>query len=137
MKTDEVDVYENFDDLNLKENLLRGIYSMGFEKPSAIQQKGIMPIINGQDVIAQAQSGTGKTATFSIGLLERIDETKNETQAVVLAHTRELALQIESVIINFALFCNPMNSRYPTGGMVIILLFKLILFSSIIFFVLG
>lgn len=52
------EVYDNFDDMNLKEELLRGIYGYGFEKPSAIQQRAIMPCIKGHDVIAQAQSGT-------------------------------------------------------------------------------
>ena len=60
---------ETFDELNLKPELLRGIYGYGFEKPSAIQQKAILPIIKGLDVIAQAQSGTGKTAAFAIGSL--------------------------------------------------------------------
>merc|ERR1712227_321794 len=63
--------------MNLKEELLRGIYAYGFEKPSAIQQRAIVPCIKGFDVIAQAQSGTGKTATFSISILQQID-TKAE-----------------------------------------------------------
>jgi translation initiation factor 4A len=115
MKTDEVDVYENFDDLNLKENLLRGIYSMGFEKPSAIQQKGIMPIINGQDVIAQAQSGTGKTATFTIGVLQRIDESKEQIQGIILTHTRELAFQVKDVLDGISKFMN-INTNLCIGG---------------------
>ena len=53
--------------MGLKEDLLRGIYSYGFEKPSAIQQRAIKPLILMRDTIAQAQSGTGKTATFTIG----------------------------------------------------------------------
>ena len=60
-------VIESFDDMTLKEDLLRGIYSYGFEKPSAIQQRAIKPLMLMRDTIAQAQSGTGKTATFSIG----------------------------------------------------------------------
>merc|ERR1711934_683221 len=79
-----------FDELNLKDTLLRGIYSYGFEKPSVIQQKAIKPIIDRQDVIGQAQSGTGKTATFSIGLLQIIDEELTSIQGIVLAPTREL-----------------------------------------------
>lgn len=66
------EVVDNFDDMNLKEELLRGIYAYGFEKPSAIQQRAIMPCIKGHDVIAQAQSGTGKTATFSISILQQV-----------------------------------------------------------------
>ena len=62
-----------FDDMGLPEELLRGIYSHGFEKPSAIQQRAIRPIMSGRDLIAQAQSGTGKTATFSMGTLSKID----------------------------------------------------------------
>ncbi len=88
----------SFEDLNLKDELLRGIYALGFEQPSVIQQKAILPVIHRHDIIAQAQSGTGKTATFSIGLLNRIDETKKQTQGLVLAHTRELALQIFNVM---------------------------------------
>lgn len=58
--------------MELKPELLRGVYAYGFERPSAIQQRAIMPIITGRDVIAQAQSGTGKTATFSISILQRV-----------------------------------------------------------------
>merc|ERR1711937_937812 len=76
--------------MNLKEELLRGIYAYGFEKPSAIQQRAIVPCIKGMDVIAQAQSGTGKTATFSIAILEKIDTSLRETQALILAPTRKL-----------------------------------------------
>ena len=108
-------ITESFDDLNIKSNLLRGIYGNGYETPSSIQQKAIKPVIDGRDIIAQAQSGTGKTATFSIGLLERIDETKNETQVVVLAHTRELALQIESVIINLSQYMD-ISINLSVGG---------------------
>jgi len=72
---------------------------LGFKTPSAIQQRAIIPISKGRDVIAQAQSGTGKTATFSIGVLQSIDTTSNETQALVLAPTRELAQQIQKVLL--------------------------------------
>jgi len=83
----------------LREDLLRGIYAFTFEKPSAIQQRAIVPIIKGRDVIAQAQSGTGKTATFSIGVLQSIDTSSRETQALILSPTRELAVQISKVIL--------------------------------------
>jgi len=94
------EICENFDDMNLKEELLRGIYAYGFEKPSAIQQRAIVPCIKGMDVIAQAQSGTGKTATFSIAILEKIDTALRETQALILAPTRELAQQIQKVVMS-------------------------------------
>jgi translation initiation factor 4A len=89
----------NFDDMNLRENLLRGIYAYGFEKPSAIQQRAILPVLEGHDTIAQAQSGTGKTATFAISVLQKLDLTLNNCQALVLAPTRELAVQIQKVVI--------------------------------------
>eukprot|EP01025_Chloroclados_australasicus_P042978 TRINITY_DN4570_c0_g1_i1.p1 TRINITY_DN4570_c0_g1~~TRINITY_DN4570_c0_g1_i1.p1 ORF type:complete len:415 (-),score=53.64 TRINITY_DN4570_c0_g1_i1:450-1694(-) len=92
------EVHESFDDMSLPENLLRGIYAYGFEKPSAIQQKGIVPFVKGHDVIQQAQSGTGKTATFCAGILGRLDFLSTECQALVLAPTRELAQQIEKVM---------------------------------------
>ena len=79
------EVVSSFDDMNLKDDLLRGIYAYGFEKPSAIQQRGIMPILADHDTIAQAQSGTGKTATFSISVLQQIDQKLKKTQALILA----------------------------------------------------
>ncbi|XP_076338641.1 eukaryotic initiation factor 4A-I-like isoform X2 [Tachypleus tridentatus] len=93
------EVVDNFDDMNLREELLRGIYAYGFEKPSAIQQRAIIPCIKGRDVIAQAQSGTGKTATFSIAILQQIETGLNECQALILAPTRELAQQIQKAVI--------------------------------------
>ena len=92
--------FEKWDDasVKLKTNLLRGIYSNGFEHPSPIQKQAIIPIKQGKDLIAQAQSGTGKTGAFTIGMLECIDETLQKTQAIVLSPTRELAHQTNSVI---------------------------------------
>lgn len=85
-------------DLNLNLDLLRGIYSYGFEKPSPIQQKSIISIIKGHDIIAQAQSGTGKTGAFSIGAIQNVDATQNTTQVLLLSPTRELATQSYNVI---------------------------------------
>lgn len=93
-------VVDTFDEMDLKTNLLRGIYAYGFEKPSAIQQRAIIPCCKGHDVIAQAQSGTGKTATFSISILNSIDMSMKATQALVLAPTRELAQQIHKVMLS-------------------------------------
>lgn len=97
--SEDVDVAPTFDSLGLRDDLIRGIYGYGFEKPSAIQQRAIKPIVSGRDVIAQAQSGTGKTATFSIAALECIDTQTRETQVLVLSPTRELAVQIQKVIL--------------------------------------
>lgn len=82
---------------------LIGIYGYGYEEPSAIQQRAILPITEGRDVLAQAQSGTGKTATFTISALQRIDETLKQPQALILAPTRELALQIQKVVLAIGL----------------------------------
>jgi len=96
--SEEYPAVDSFDDLDLHEGLLRGIYSYGFERPSAIQQRAIRPILDGRDTIGQAQSGTGKTATFSIGALQRIDYSLRQCQALILAPTRELAQQIHQVV---------------------------------------
>jgi len=100
------EVVDNFDNMNLSEDLLRGIYSYGFEKPSAIQQRAIMPLVKTRDQIAQAQSGTGKTATFTIGILQRIDFSLRECQALILAPTRELAQQIQKVVVALGDYLN-------------------------------
>ena len=88
---------ESFEDLNISQDILRGIIAYGFERPSPIQRKAINPVLAGRDVIAQAQSGMGKTATFCIGTLGLIDPQLNEIQSCVLVHTRELALQVDTV----------------------------------------
>jgi translation initiation factor 4A len=93
----EIKDYLTFDSMDLPSNLLRGIYAYGFEKPSEIQKKGIVPIATGYDLIAQAQSGTGKTGTFTIGSLARIDPSVKAVQVLCLVPTRELAQQIEIV----------------------------------------
>ncbi|KAL3823340.1 hypothetical protein ACHAXA_010475 [Cyclostephanos tholiformis] len=90
---------DSFDGMDIPEELLRGIYAYGFEKPSAIQQRAIKPTMLGRDLIAQAQSGTGKTATFAIGTLAKLDPKLRECQSLILAPTRELAQQIQKVVI--------------------------------------
>jgi superfamily II DNA/RNA helicase len=89
---------DTWDDLEIPSELLRGIYAYGFEKPSEIQKKSIAPILAGRDVIAQAQSGMGKTGAFSIGTLGRIDVSKPKVQAILMAPTHELVKQTNSVI---------------------------------------
>ncbi|EFW14359.1 ATP-dependent RNA helicase eIF4A [Coccidioides posadasii str. Silveira] len=93
------EITDSFDAMNLRAELLRGVYAYGFERPSAIQQRAIMPVIKGSDVIAQAQSGTGKTATFSISALQKVDTNLKACQALILAPTRELAQQIQKVVV--------------------------------------
>ena len=88
----------SFEDLSLKETLLRGIYSYGFEVPSAIQSKSVPVIKSEKDVIAQAQSGTGKTGAFVIGSLERVNEEEKSTQVIIISPTRELSKQTSEVV---------------------------------------
>jgi len=97
---------ESFDGMDLPEELLRGIYAYGFEKPSAIQQRAIKPTILGRDLIAQAQSGTGKTATFAVGTLAKLDPNVRDCQSLILAPTRELAQQIQKVVIALGDYMN-------------------------------
>ena len=77
---------------------------LGFEKPSAIQKRAIKPIISGRDVICQAQSGTGKTATIAMTSLQRINPKQRDVQVLVLSPTRELAVQIQRVSIFVVFF---------------------------------
>jgi len=85
---------QKFNDLPLSEDVLRGIKALGFENPSPIQAQSIMPLLEGRDVIGQAQTGTGKTAAFGIPMVESVDLSDNRVQGLVLAPTRELAVQI-------------------------------------------
>lgn len=112
-RDDDLEPCSTFDDMKLKPDLLKGIYAYGFEKPSAIQQRAIRPIVRGRDVIAQSQSGTGKTAVFSISTLQLLDETSREVQALVLSPTRELAEQSQRVIQSLGDF---MNVRGSSGS---------------------
>ena len=93
---------DNFDDMELKTPLLRGIYAMGFETPSNVQAKGILPMIGGRDIIIQESSGAGKTGCFSIATLQRMDEGLKHCQAIILSPTRELAMQTHGVISNLS-----------------------------------
>lgn len=104
--TKNIKVHATFESMRLKTDLLKGIYGYGFEAPSAIQSRAIMQIISGRDVIAQAQSGTGKTATFSIGMLEVIDTKAKDCQALILSPTRELAQQIQNVVKHLGDYMN-------------------------------
>lgn len=107
--------YTTFDDMDLDLNLLRGIYSKGYEKPSDIQQQAIVPLISGRDLLAQAQSGTGKTATFTIGGLSRIDPSINAVQMVVITPTRELAEQAEKEALAIGNYLG-IRAHKATGG---------------------
>jgi len=96
----EINRVDDFEEMELKDTILRGIYGYGFEKPSEIQARAIVPMVSGIDIIAQAQSGTGKTGTFIIGTLQLIDENTKGCQALIVVPTRELAQQILNVCLN-------------------------------------
>ncbi len=108
-----------WDELDLNPKLLRGIFAYGFEKPSPIQQKAIKPIILGKDVVAQAQSGTGKTATFTIGALANVDVTNNNTQVLVLSPTKELTIQTAKVFENLGSMMDGLRIQRLYGGSVV------------------
>jgi translation initiation factor 4A len=107
---------EKWDDLELKTELLRGIYSHGFENPSPIQKTAIGPIVGGRDIIGQAQSGTGKTGAFTVGLLQIINVEENEVQALVIAPTHELVHQSASVISNLGSMMTGLRVKTLVGG---------------------
>jgi superfamily II DNA/RNA helicase len=110
---------QSWDDLDLNPNLLRGIFAYGFEKPSPIQQKAIKPIILGKDVVAQAQSGTGKTATFTIGALANLDININSTQILVLSPTKELTIQTAKVFESLGNMMEGLKVQCLYGGSII------------------
>jgi len=100
----DLEVVEKFDDFGLKEELLRGIYGYGWERPSPIQQRAIIPMVQGNDLIAQAQSGTGKSGAFLVSSFQVIDPSVSATQILLLAPTRELALQHSTVATQLSLY---------------------------------
>ena len=110
------DIINGWDELDIETNILRGIFAYGFEKPSPIQQRAIKPVIEGKDVIAQAQSGTGKTATFTIGALQRVDTSESKTQILILSPTRELSTQTSKVISNIGAFMEGLKVHTLFGG---------------------
>lgn len=111
-----ITIFNSWDDLNLDPNLLRGIYAYGFEKPSPIQSKAIHPIMEGHDIIAQAQSGTGKTGSFTIGALSKINVQDNYSQVLIMVPTHELAYQITSVITSLSGMMEGVRIKTIVGG---------------------
>jgi superfamily II DNA/RNA helicase len=111
-----IKIFTSWDELDLNPDLLRGIYSYGFEKLSPIQSKAIDPIRQGRDVIAQAQSGTGKTGSFTVGALSRINVSENSNQVLIMAPTHELAQQITSVIKSLSNMMTGVRIKTIIGG---------------------
>ena len=106
-----------FEQLGLDEPILKAISDMGFETPSEIQQKAIPTLLaNGADMVALAQTGTGKTAAFGFPLLQLIDTDSRVTQGLILSPTRELCLQIASELRNYAKYLPKVNVVAVYGG---------------------
>jgi translation initiation factor 4A len=114
-KNDNNDI-ESWEDLDAKMSLLRGIYNYGFEKPSPIQKKAIKPLFEKKDIIAQAQSGTGKTACFAIGALQLIDVDKSTPQVIILSPTRELSIQSKNVVDALGNQFSKLKTQLLIGG---------------------
>ena len=108
--------FAKWEDLeHLNPGLLRGIYAHGFDKPSIIQQKSILSLFDKKDIIAQAQSGTGKTGAFTVGVLQNVDTSVNKVQAVILVPTRELAKQIQDVVTSLGSFIKLLKIQLLVG----------------------
>lgn len=108
---------KTFDDLKLCDTLLDGLYSMGFDKPTPIQEQVIPIILDGKDVIACAQTGTGKTAAYLLPVLDLISrQERQHTSALVISPTRELALQIDNAFQGFAYFTHASSIAVYGGG---------------------
>ena len=118
-KDNDYSEYEikSWEDLDIDETILRGINGMGFEEPSPIQKRAIKPITMGRDIVAQAQSGTGKTATFAIGALSRVDFKLKKTQVLVLSPTKELTIQTANVIEKIGIMNKELKVETMYGGM--------------------
>lgn len=106
----------SWDELDIPADLLRGIYAYGYEKPSPIQCKSITPLLAGRDVIAQAQSGTGKTAVFAVGVLNTIDLADKNVQAIILSPTRELSTQTSKFVNKFGTMMTGLSIQTLIGG---------------------
>jgi superfamily II DNA/RNA helicase len=111
-----IQIFNTWDELELNKDLLRGIYAHGFEKPSPIQAKAIRPIMDGVDLIAQAQSGTGKTGSFSIGALSKVVTSENSNQILIMVPTHELAHQITTVISSLSAMMTGIRIKTIVGG---------------------
>ncbi len=107
---------KRFDELELNPSILKAIEEMGFEEPSPIQANAIPVILEGKDIVGQAQTGTGKTAAFGIPLLQSIDPKDRHLQAVVLCPTRELAIQVAEEVRKIALFMHGIKILPVYGG---------------------
>ena len=91
----------SFQELGLSESRIQQLDKLGFSQPTNIQAQAIPHLLSGRDVVGQSQTGTGKTAAFSLPILDQIDTSQKVVQALVLAPTRELAIQVHSAVSEF------------------------------------
>ena len=112
----EVEIFDTFERMGLEEWLLRGIYACGFDRPSAIQQRALVPLMRGSDVIVQSTTGTGKTATWAIGVLSHIDTSIDKAQALILCHTRELGIQSARLVTSLGSYKENLRCHSLVGG---------------------
>jgi len=116
-ESSDVDPVIEFDKMDIQDNILRGIFSHGWEKPSPIQQKAIQPFISGRDMIAQAQSGTGKTGSFCIGSLSRVDSSVKKPQVLMLSPVHDLAIQTFNIVKSLTSFSDIQSSLLIGKGL--------------------
>ena len=109
-----------FEELNVDEKILKAIGDMGFEEASPIQAKAIPVVLEGKDIVGQAQTGTGKTAAYGIPMLQSIDPKLKCVQAVVLCPTRELAIQVADEIRKLAKYMSSIKVLPVYGGQEIV-----------------
>ncbi|HIQ07029.1 MAG TPA: DEAD/DEAH box helicase [Thiotrichaceae bacterium] len=116
MSTNEASSKRSFSSLNLKNEVLKAINNIGYEQPSPIQSATIPILIEGKDLVGQAQTGTGKTAAFALPLISNIDVNIKQPQVLVLTPTRELAIQVAEAFQKYSQFLNSVNILPIYGG---------------------
>lgn len=111
-----IEVESRFEHLGLPDNILRAVNELGYETPSPIQAQAIPPILEGRDILGQAQTGTGKTAAFALPILSNIDPKNKQTQVLILAPTRELAIQVAEACQSYAKYIKDFQVLPIYGG---------------------
>ena len=110
------DTLQTFEQLGLNEHILQALKDVGYETPSPIQAKSLPPLLEGRDILGQAQTGTGKTAAFALPILQQIDVTQKSPQVLVLAPTRELAIQVAEAFQSYARYIKGFHILPIYGG---------------------
>ena len=105
-----------FSDLGLPEQIQKAVDELGYERPSPIQERSLPVLLSGRDLIGQAQTGTGKTAAFALPFLSQVDPKKRTPQVLILAPTRELAIQVAEACQQYAKYIKNLNVLPIYGG---------------------